>query len=129
VLSDSGVSLADVFVAQGKVLMGVARWEREQEEQAERLRTKVAGELKGLQLQLEQANASARLQAVRTEMEARSAEMAALNKATGSASTLLRNDQATLRKLRHADEEDGFSEPPGAKKAAGLKGKRPKGAA
>ena len=33
-LSDAGVALTDVFVAQGKVLMGVARWEWEQEEQA-----------------------------------------------------------------------------------------------
>ncbi len=33
-LSDDGVTLTDVFVAQGKVLMGVARWEWEQEEQA-----------------------------------------------------------------------------------------------
>ncbi len=33
-LSDKGVTLTDVFVAQGKVLMGVARWEWEQGELA-----------------------------------------------------------------------------------------------
>ena len=33
-LSDNGVSLTDVFVAQGKVLMGSPRWELEQEEVA-----------------------------------------------------------------------------------------------
>jgi hypothetical protein len=38
-------------------------------------------------------------------MEARSAEIAVLADATGSASTLLRTDQAMLRKLRHADED------------------------
>ena len=52
-----------------------------------------------------QAEAAARLQVVKTEMEARSAEIAVLADATGSASTLLRTDQATLRKLRHADED------------------------
>ena len=104
-LSDTGVDLADVFIAQGKVLMGVARWEWEQEQQAGRRRTQVAAEHKRLQLQLGQAEAAARLQVVKTEMEARSAEIAVLADATGSASTLLRSDQATLRKLRHADED------------------------
>ncbi len=51
-LSNDGVTLTDVFVAQGKVLMGVARWEWEQEELAGAKRTKVAAELKRLQLQL-----------------------------------------------------------------------------
>ena len=74
-LSNDGVTLTDVFVAQGKVLMGVARWEWEQEELAAQERTKVAAELKRLQLQLAQAEAAARLQVVQTEMEARSAEI------------------------------------------------------
>jgi circadian clock protein KaiC len=104
-LSDDGVSLTDVFIAQGKVLMGVARWEWEQEERAGLKRTKVAAELKRLQLQLLQAEAVARLQVVQTEMEARSAEIALLADATGSASKLLKTDRAMLRKMRHADEE------------------------
>ncbi|MEO8259264.1 MAG: circadian clock protein KaiC [Acidobacteriota bacterium] len=104
-LSSEGVTLADVFIAQGKVLMGVARWEWEQEEQAGAKRTHVAAELKRLQLQLAQAEAAARLEVVRTEMEARSAEIAVLADATGSASTLLKTDRAVLRKMRHADED------------------------
>ena len=40
-LSDEGVTLTDVFMAQGKVLMGVARWEWEQEERAAQERTTV----------------------------------------------------------------------------------------
>jgi circadian clock protein KaiC len=104
-LSDDGVSLTDVFVAQGKVLMGVARWEWEQEEKAGTRRIKVAAELKRRQLQLAQAEAAARLQVVRTEMEARSAEIALLADATGSASTLVTTDRAVLRRMRHADEE------------------------
>jgi circadian clock protein KaiC len=115
-LSNEGVSLTDVFVAQGKVLMGVARWEAEQEEQALAKRTHVAAELKRLQLQLAQAEAAARLQVVQTEMEARSAEMELLASATGSASKLVRTDRAVLRKMRHADEEDAVDQvvtPPG----------------
>jgi circadian clock protein KaiC len=104
-LSNDGVTLTDVFVAQGKVLMGVARWEWEQEELAGAKRTKVAAELKRLQLQLSQAEAAARLQVVQTEMEARSAEIALLADATGSASKLRKTDRAALRRMRHADED------------------------
>ena len=104
-LSDEGVRLTDVFVAQGKVLMGVARWEWEQEELAQAKRTKVAAELKRLQLRLAQAEAAARLQVVQTEMEARAAEIALLADATGSAFNLVKTDRAQLRKMRHADEE------------------------
>jgi len=102
-LSDGGVSLTDVFVAQGKVLMGVARWEWEQEERAGKARILGEAEHKRIQLELTQAEAAARLQVIHTEMEARSAEIAALANTTGSASTLLRAEEATLRRLRHAD--------------------------
>jgi circadian clock protein KaiC len=104
-LSNEGVDLTDVFAAQGKVLMGVARWEWEQEERAGTKRTQVAAELKRLQLQLAQAEAVARLRVVQTEMEARDAEIALLVDATGSASKLVKTDRAVLRKMRHADEE------------------------
>jgi circadian clock protein KaiC len=104
-LSDEGVTLTDAFVAQGKVLMGVARWEWEQEEQARTQSVHVAAELKRLKLQLAQAEAAARLQVVQTEMEARRAEIAVLADATGSASRLLTTDRAVLRKMRHADED------------------------
>jgi circadian clock protein KaiC len=105
-LSDEGVTLTDVFVAQGKVLMGVARWEWEQEEHAIAVRARDASDRKRLQLQVAQAEAAARLQVVKTEMEARSAEIAVLAKATGSASLLVTADRAVLRKMRHADDEE-----------------------
>jgi circadian clock protein KaiC len=104
-LSDEGVSLTDVFVAQGKTLMGVARWEWEQQEQATKRRAQVATELKRVQLQLAQAEAAARIQVVQAEMEARSAEIGVLALAAGSASELVVTDRAVLRKMRHADEE------------------------
>ena len=118
-LSSQGVSLTDVFVAQGKVLMGVARWEWEQEEQAAKQRTQVAADLKRLQLKLAQAEAAARLLVVKTEMEARSAEIAVLALATGSASRLLATDRAVLRKMRYADEEVRVGRRNGGKRTAG----------
>jgi circadian clock protein KaiC len=114
-LADDGVTLTDVFVAQGKVLMGVARWEWEQEELAGGKRTRASAELKRLQLQLAQAEAVARLQVVQTEMEARSAEIALLADVTGSAYKLVTTDQAVLRKMRHADEDVHVATRPRAK--------------
>jgi circadian clock protein KaiC len=116
-LSNEGVGLADVFVAQGKVLMGVARWEWEQEQQAGKERSQVAADLKRLQLQLAQAEAAARLQVIKTEMEARTAEIAVLAVATGQASKLLVTDRAVLRKMRHADDEVRVAKRTGAKPA------------
>lgn len=123
-LSDEGVTLTDVFVAQGKVLMGVARWEWEQEEHARKKRTVATAELKRLQLQLGQAEAAARLQVVRTEMEARSAEIEVLADATGSAKELLRTDRAVLRKMRHADEEVRVAKRHGVRRGDGKNGHR-----
>ena len=117
-LSNEGVTLTDVFVAQGKVLMGVARWEWEQEEQAAKKRSQAATELKRLQLQLAQAEAAARLQVVQTEMEARSAEIKVLTLATGSASKIRATDRKVLRKMRHADEDVRVAKGTGANGSA-----------
>ncbi|MFA6167670.1 MAG: circadian clock protein KaiC [Gemmatimonadaceae bacterium] len=126
-LSDTGVSLTDVYIAQGEALMGVARWEREQEVRAKAKRAHVAAERTRRRLQLEQVEAAARLQVIRTEMDARSAEIALLADATGSATTLVRTDRAMLRKMRHADVEVGHAKRPHAKRRGGRRagGKRP----
>jgi circadian clock protein KaiC len=121
-LSNKGVNLTDVYAAQGRVLMGVARWEWEQGERAERKRTQVANELKRLHLQLAQAEAAARLKVIQTEIEAREAEIAVLIEATGSASRLVKTDRAALRKLRHADEEVGRGRGAGAPVKNGVGG-------
>lgn len=104
-LADDGVALTDVFVAHGKVLMGVARWQWEQETIAARQSAAEATEMKRVHLQLAQAEAAARLEVIRTEMEARRAEIALLVSTTGSASTLELTDRAVLRGMRFADAE------------------------
>ncbi|MEP6834421.1 MAG: circadian clock protein KaiC [Gemmatimonas sp.] len=104
-LADDGVTLTDVFVAQGKVLMGVARWQWEQETIATRQSATAAVEFRRLHLQLAQAEAAARLEVIRTEMEARDSEIALLASATGSATDLAITDRAVLREMRHADAE------------------------
>jgi circadian clock protein KaiC len=102
-LSDTGVTLTDVFIAQGKTLMGIARWEWEQEELAAQNRARVAADLKHLQLDVAQAEAVARMQVIQAEIDARTAEMSVLELARGSATRLQTSDKQMLRRLRHGD--------------------------
>ena len=104
-LADRGVTLTDVFTAQGQVLMGVARWEREQTERANKKRALGATTLTRVKLKGAQAEAAARLLAISTEMDARKAELALLDSDLTSATALGATDRLALRKLRHADEE------------------------
>jgi circadian clock protein KaiC len=129
-LANDGVTLTDVFVAQGKVLMGVARWEWEQEARASKRRYRIATELKQLQLKLAQAEAGARLQVIKTEMEARAAEINVLAAETGSESQLVDDDRAVLRRMRHADDEERpMAHRNGRKSRAGRTGSNSRGVA
>lgn len=69
-----------------------------------RKRAQLASKHRRSHLQSAQANATARLLVVKTQMVARNAEMELLA-ATGSASTPRKLDQAMMHKLRHADVE------------------------
>lgn len=124
-LSDAGVSLTDVYTAQGQVLMGVARWEREQEERANKKQTLRASEIARVKLNSAQAEAAARLKAISTEMEVRKAEIALLSLEMASASSLIATDRIALRKLRHADDEPVLPERNGRKAHAQGNGKKP----
>jgi len=104
-LSGTGVTLTDVYMAQGEVLMGVARWEREQDELAERTRHLRASALARVKLTSTQAEAAARLAVIKTEIEVREAELALLDLEIASASEIRSSGQTTLRKLRHGDDD------------------------
>jgi circadian clock protein KaiC len=104
ILSDEGVTLTDVFVSQGKVLMGMARWERRREDAATKESTQIATELRRLQLRLAQAEAVARLQVVQVEIESRRAEIALLEDATQVATEAVEADKAGRGERRHADD-------------------------
>lgn len=103
-LADSGVSLTDVFSAQGQVLMGVARWEREREERAKKEQALRVASVARVRLNSAQAEAEARLLVITAEMDLRKAEIALLDHDEAAAAKLRATDRMTRRRLRHADE-------------------------
>ncbi|SCZ52531.1 circadian clock protein KaiC [Thiohalomonas denitrificans] len=74
VLSNEGVNLSDVYVAQGQVLMGALRTEREAQEKMEQARVRTETARKRRELEAAEAEAAARLQALECEAEIRRKE-------------------------------------------------------
>lgn len=102
-LGDDGVSLADVYVAGGEVLVGTARWEREVEAREAELRRQEESERKRAELELAETELEARLAALERELTARRAEREALSR-----TETLRRDNRTAAeshrlRLRDAD--------------------------
>ncbi len=75
VLGNSGPSLSDVYTAGGEVLMGTLRWEKEAEENTKKLRQRAEFENKRRELAFAEANTSARIAALQTDLERQRAEL------------------------------------------------------
>ncbi len=69
ILSDSGVTLADVYTAGGEVLMGTLRFEKERAERLARQTADADNRRRRQQLAAETAQLEARLQALQSELE------------------------------------------------------------
>ena len=105
ILSDSGVTLADIYTAGGEVLMGTLRWEKES---AERVALEVAEagtKLKRVRLDAEEAELEVRLNSLQTQLAAKRLEKALLTRtnATRERDVSLGDDH--MRELRGADAE------------------------
>ncbi len=76
ILGDSGLSLADVYSSGGEVLMGTLRWEKEAEEKSRSLRRDTDSANKRLELQIAEADTSARIAALQLDLERQRASLA-----------------------------------------------------
>lgn len=105
ILSDAGVSLTDVYSAGGEVLVGTARWEREQEvKEAERRRLSESRR-KRTQLALAHAETIARISALQRELETHKEELEAAEREERER-VLRRNvEHEDVLRLRTADLE------------------------
>jgi circadian clock protein KaiC len=103
ILSDSGVTLADTYTAGGEVLMGTMRWEKESAERAAHEVTEVAGKLKRVRLDAEEAELEVRVKSLQVELEAKHVEKALLARTTEIHKGDLSRGRTRIGELRGAD--------------------------
>ena len=71
ILSDTGVTLADTYTAGGEVLMGTLRWQKESADRVAHEVNEVAGKLKRVRLDAEEAELEVRLKSLQVELLAK----------------------------------------------------------
>lgn len=107
ILSDSGVTLEDVYAAEGEVLMGTMRWAREREEQLRHEERASSAHLRSLQMAAETAALESKIRALEHELALKRTEEAA------ATDREVRRVEAhdyvgqRLQKLRWADDDEG----------------------
>jgi circadian clock protein KaiC len=103
ILSDVGVTVTDTYTAGGEVLMGTLRWEKESAERGAKDVAEVAGKVKRVRLDAEEAELEVRLKALQVELEAKQVEKALLVTTTESREGVLLQGRSRMRELRGAD--------------------------
>jgi circadian clock protein KaiC len=103
ILSNAGVTLADIFTAGGEVLMGTMRWEKESAERVASEVADVAGKLKLVTLDAQQAELEVRMKAVQTELVAKQVEKTLLASTTASRKAVTLRGSVRMRELRGGD--------------------------
>jgi circadian clock protein KaiC len=103
ILSDSGVTLADIYTAGGEVLMGTLRWEKESAERVAVEVAEVAAELKRVRLDAEQTELEMRVRSLQTELVAKQTEKELLTRTTAINERDLTRGDNQMRELRGAD--------------------------
>lgn len=106
ILSNDGVTLADIYTAGGEVLMGTLRWQKESAERVANELADVAGKLKRVQLDAEEAELEVRIKSLNTELVAKQVEKALLTQTTASHEREQSVGDHRMRELRGADVAD-----------------------
>lgn len=75
VLSDTGVTLRDVYTVGGEVLMGTLRWQKEEEERREAQRAERELQRRRRELELAEAEVEARMRMLQRQLQAQRAEL------------------------------------------------------
>jgi circadian clock protein KaiC len=103
VLSEHGATLADIYTAGGEVLMGTLRWEKEAAERVANEVAEVAGKLKRVSLDAEEAVLEVRAKSLQTELVAKKVEKTLLAHTTESRQGELKRARMRMRELRGGD--------------------------
>ncbi len=103
ILSNTGVTLTDTYTAGGEVLMGALRWEKERADRAATEVNEVAGKLKRVRLDAEEAELEVRVKSLQTELLAKQVEKELLVRTTASHKGELSRGLTRMEELRGAD--------------------------
>ena len=103
ILSDDGVTLADIYTAGGEVLMGTMRWQKESAERRAKELATVDLELKRVQLDAQEAELEVRLKSLQTELMAKQVEKTLLDRSTEGQEQALLSGRSRLSELRGGD--------------------------
>ena len=103
ILSDSGVTLADIYTAGGDVLMGTLRWEKERAERLANDVDEVEGKLKRVRLNAQAAELEVRLKSLQAEIVAKQVEKSLLARSLSSRQGQISRDRKRIRDLRGGD--------------------------
>ena len=110
-LSSDGVTLSDVYLLEGDVLLGTARLEREQRDLRQREEDRERMELALAQLEDQRLAAEARAKEIDVELRGLSERIATIRKASVASGKRQRRERTDLMTSRSADP---LSEPPEA---------------
>ncbi len=102
-LSNSGITLADTYSADGEVLMGTLRWAKERSAAAEAEASEATAELGRVKLDAEEAELEVRMKALQVELVAKQLEKALLARTTRGHESELSRGRQRMRELRGAD--------------------------
>lgn len=102
-LSDDGVTLADVYTAGGEVLMGTMRWQREMSEQSDLERARMEVRRKEQEVKVAEVELNVRIEALRRELETKQFELAASTRAESVRLDQLGRYRTSLQRSRGAD--------------------------
>jgi circadian clock protein KaiC len=94
ILSNVGVTLADIFTAGGEILMGTMRWEKESAERVANEVAELARKLNRVALEAQQAELEVRMKAVKKPLLART---------TASRKVEILRGRVRMRELRGGD--------------------------
>lgn len=103
VLSDTGVTLADTYTADGEVLMGTLRWAKERSDRVAREAAEATTEIARVRLDAEEAELAVRLKSLQVELLAKQMEKALLALTTQVHDKELTHSRARISELRGAD--------------------------
>jgi circadian clock protein KaiC len=109
ILSGEGVTLTDVYTAGGEVLMGSLRSQRESSDRAAREIAELAGDLRRVKINAEEAELEVRMKSLQVELTAKQVEKQLLIRTSENVEGELSQDRTRMSEMRGSDAVNGES--------------------